>query len=266
MDHDPRDAETGSPPIFNVPATMLALIALLVAVQALRATATAQMDLTLIHDLAFVPARLTAWLSPETVVERLIELRDGEEEDVRAAMIGQFYLSGGVKPWTLVTYAALHGGWAHLAVNAAWLLAFGSAVNRRFGSARFMALAIATAAGGALVHLAVHPADFSPMVGASAVAAGAMGAATRFIFQPGAPLGGSLSPLAGEAAYRAPAPPWREALRDRRAALFLGSWFVMNLVFGLFAHPLGLSDSPVAWEAHIGGLLAGFFLFDLLDP
>jgi membrane associated rhomboid family serine protease len=48
--------------------------------------------------------------------------------------------------------------------------------------------------------------------------------------------------------------------------MFLGSWFVINLVFGLVAGPLGVTDASIAWEAHVGGLLAGLVLFPLLDP
>ena len=40
--------------------------------------------------------------------------------------------------WTPVTYAFLHGGWAHLIVNLVWMFAFGSAVARRFGLVRFL--------------------------------------------------------------------------------------------------------------------------------
>jgi membrane associated rhomboid family serine protease len=30
--------------------------------------------------------------------------------------------------------------------------------------------------------------------------------------------------------------------------------------------PIGGNDQPVAWEAHIGGFVAGLVLFSLFDP
>ena len=47
--------------------------------------------------------------------------------------------------------------------------------------------------------------------------------------------------------------------------IFLVVWLVTNFVFGAFARPLGLSDMPVAWVAHLGGFFAGIVLFPLFD-
>jgi membrane associated rhomboid family serine protease len=33
-----------------------------------------------------------------------------------------------------------------------------------------------------------------------------------------------------------------------------------------FVQPLGLMDASIAWEAHIGGFLAGLVIFPVLDP
>jgi hypothetical protein len=89
----------------------------------------------------------------------------------------------------------------------------------------------------------------------------------RFAFQPGAPLGpGPRLPGANEEAYRGPALPLAGVLRDGRALTFLLVWFGCNILFGAFARPIGIGDPTVAWEAHIGGFLAGLFAFALFDP
>jgi membrane associated rhomboid family serine protease len=119
------------------------------------------------------------------------------------------------------------------------------------------------------MHFLTHMADLEPVIGASAVVSGTMAAVTRFAFQPGAPLGETLGlgVRHGEAStYRLPAPPLREILRDRRAVSFLVIWFLVNFIFGVFSAQLGGGDAPVAWEAHVGGFLAGFFLFPWFDP
>jgi membrane associated rhomboid family serine protease len=102
------------------------------------------------------------------------------------------------------------------------------------------------------------------MIGASAAISGTMAAAMRFAFQHGGPLG----MLRGEddEAYRVPALPLIGVLRDSRVFLFLVVWFGMNIVFGLISLPIGGNDQPVAWQAHIGGFLAGLLLFSWFDP
>ena len=79
--------------------------------------------------------------------------------------------------------------WTHLGVNAIWMLAFGSAVARRFGAMRFLAFFVVTAAAGAAMHLLTNAGSQAPMIGASAAISGAMAAAMRFAFQRGGPLG-----------------------------------------------------------------------------
>ena len=168
----------------------------------------------------------------------------------------------------MLTYALLHADWTHLSVNGLWLTAFGAPVARRFGAARFLALFAVTSIAGALAHYIMHPVDLTPVIGASAAVSGLTAAALRFMFQPGAPLGaqswyGRLPP---DAAARQPALSLGAAMRDRRVLQFAAIWFAVNLAVGLLAGPLGISDYGVAWEAHIGGFLAGFLLFALFDP
>jgi membrane associated rhomboid family serine protease len=148
-------------------------------------------------------------------------------------------------------------------VNAAWLLAFGSPLARRFGILRFLAFFAVAAIAGAALHLATHAGELVPMIGASAAISGAMAAAMRFVFQPGGPL----RRRPGEAPnYRAPAIPLRAALTDPRILVFLAVWLGVNLLFGLGAAPLLGENQSVAWEAHVGGFFAGLLLFDLFDP
>ena len=54
-------------------------------------------------------------------------------------------------------------------------------------------------------------------------------------------------------------------LSDRRVVSFLVVWFGLNLLTGLAGAGLGLGDATIAWQAHIGGFLAGLLLFPLFD-
>jgi membrane associated rhomboid family serine protease len=43
-------------------------------------------------------------------------------------------------------------------------------------------------------------------------------------------------------------------------------WLGINYLSSLIAEPLGVTDASIAWEAHVGGFLAGLLLFPLVDP
>ncbi len=230
-------------PILNVPAAVVVILAVLAAVHAVRVgLLSEQADRELLLTFAFMPVRY-----------------DG------ANMLGAVLPGGaGAQVWTFVTYALLHADFTHLAVNAIWLLAFGAPVARRFGTTRFLLFCAVTVAAGALAHLVAHAGAQNPMVGASAAISGMMGAATRFAFQ----RGGSLDFRRGADGDpdRIPAAPLLVALRNPRVLAFLAVWFGLNLLFGLGSISLGGADQSVAWEAHVGGFLAGILLFSIFDP
>jgi membrane associated rhomboid family serine protease len=165
--------------------------------------------------------------------------------------------------WTFVTYALIHANLTHLIFNALWLLAFGSPVARRFGPLRFTAFMAMTAAAGAAAHLATHFGELLPMVGASAAISGAMAAAARFAFQRGGPL--EMWRDRAEAS-RVPAAPLSVSLRDARVIAFLLVWFGVNILFGVFSMGMPGVEQAIAWQAHIGGFLAGLLAFAAFDP
>lgn len=238
-------------PVFNIPAIIVAILAALAALHVLRINLSDEAGFHFLSELAFIPARLTALFDPAGVRVALarIAVRGSDGPDN-----GLLALLGDTSPklWTMVTYSGLHAGWTHLGLNGLWLLAFGSPVARRFGAARFAALFAATAIAGALAHVLAHPYGLAPVIGASASVSGAMGAALRFAFQQGGP--------------RSPPLPVARVFTDPRTLPFLAVWFVVNIATGLAAVPFGLSDSNIAWEAHVGGLVAGLLLFPLFDP
>lgn len=252
-------------PIFNAPGIVLALVASFLALHAWRESMTLEASFRMLSDFAFVPGRFTFAINPDELLRRI---QDALADMSPAEAAASRYLlgDGGAKPWTLVTYAFLHGNWSHALLNSMWLMVFGSAVARRFGAPRFLGLMVVSAIGAALVHYVTHRFDLTPIVGASGAVSGAMGAAVRFVFQPGAPLGPTLAFGRDSDAYAQSAPPLRVVMSDRRVFGFVAAWFVLNFVFGANAVALGASDSPVAWEAHVGGFLVGLVLFPFFDP
>lgn len=164
-----------------------------------------------------------------------------------------------------LSYALLHGSWLHVLTNSIWMLAFGSALAWRFGTKRFLLFSALCAVTGAGIHFLAHPTSLIPTVGASAAISGHMAAVGRFAFSAGGPLG--RSPLRRDQSnFLKPAEPLSAVLRNRSAMTFIGIWFAMNLLFGLSGSGLGEEGARIAWEAHLGGFLAGLLLFPILDP
>lgn len=262
-DHAPSPTPPRKPrePVFNVPGVILALVAVLVAIHAVMEAIGYRSAFDVVLDWGFVPATWTLRLDDGAVDSIIQRALDGDPASVRRSLdTARFVLAesdGGF--WTALTYAFLHGSWMHVGLNCVWLLAFGSPVARRIGTERFLFLVGITAICGALLHWATNPYDVTPVIGASATVSGMMAASVRFVFSP------RLFP--GMPAHLSPRLGLVEMLGNRTAMLFIGIWFSINLLFGLAAVPLGLvSDGGIAWEAHIGGFVAGLFLFPLFDP
>lgn len=170
--------------MFNVPPVVLATVAALLLVHAVRMLLlTDAQDNRLLLSFAFIPARYVS--TPQS-----------------ALLPGGF----GAGLWTFFSYAFLHANLLHLGFNLAWLLPFGSALARRFGAWQFTIFMLVTAAAGALADFAANPAALEPMIGASAAIAGAMAGAMRFIFQKGGPLELWRQGIGDGETYRLPAP------------------------------------------------------------
>jgi membrane associated rhomboid family serine protease len=231
--------------MFNVPPVVVATVAVLVIVHGLRMLIlTDAEDLRFLLTFAFIPARYDL-----------------------APVAGRVFPGGfSADLWTFFTYAFLHADLLHIGINVAWLLPFGTALARRFGAWRYVGFMLAVAAAGAFAHLVTHRGAMVPMIGASAAISGAMAAALRFVFQQGGPLG-LLRGGSNDDAYRVPAASLAATLRDLRFLMFLGAWVGLNALFGLGSVSIGeAADQQIAWQAHIGGFLAGLVLFNAFDP
>lgn len=126
--------------------------------------------------------------------------------------------------WRLFSAMFLHLDFVHVGFNMWALFLFGPAVERRFGSVSFAALYLACGlGGGAMYHLVGR---LEPAIGASGAIFGIFGALIA-------------------ATYRQ---------RHTPAGRAVFSQLVMLLALNL-AIPLIVPN--VAWEAHVGGLVAG---------
>lgn len=217
----------GREPVFNIPVVILVLTALCALIYfAEYYILSAEQDMHFMLNFAFIPARFT-------------------------------YADGFFDPaalFTLTSYSLMHGSFAHLAVNMVWLIAFGSPLAGRLGVGRFIGFWVVTAIASALTHYAIYPASTTPLVGASGAISGMMGAAARYGFRRVSPYGENrhLTAFAG------PILPIRVTLTYKPVLTFVGFWFIINIATGLYTGT-SMGMAGIAWEAHIGGFLAGFF-------
>ena len=137
-------------PIFNVPAGVLAVLAVLIAVHVALSLMTEDQFTWWVLALAFIPARYSGLAA---------QLPGGEP-----AVFTSF-----------VTHMAVHAELIHLAFNSLWLLAFGSVLCMRIGSLRFLTFSISGGIAGALLFLALNPGLAAPVIGASGAVSAMMG-------------------------------------------------------------------------------------------
>jgi membrane associated rhomboid family serine protease len=152
----------------------------------------------------------------------------------------------------IFTSMFLHGGFLHIASNLWSLWVFGPALEDRLGSQRFAALYLLSGVAAALMHVLFNFSSDVPTLGASGAIAGVIaGYARRFPYA------------------------WVNILQPiviipvffmMPAVLFAGLWFLSQIMqaAGSLAMPGGAGG--IAWWAHIGGFLAGWFLLKRMAP
>jgi membrane associated rhomboid family serine protease len=154
------------------------------------------------------------------------------------------------------TSSLLHAGWMHLVLNMVWLAAFASPLATRIGPVRFVLFWCFATAASLLLHYLAHAGDMIPVIGASGAISGMMGAAARFGFR--TDRSSRMPNFVGRRLSL------RETFQSRQVVVFLGVWLLINFAAGAGLDLSG-SDGSIAWEAHIGGMLAGLFGIALFD-
>ena len=150
----------------------------------------------------------------------------------------------------LIGSAFLHADWGHVLMNAIMMLAVGAGVlkwtgTRMAGIIVFGIVCLASQMGGAAAHLIAHRPDGPGAVGASGIVSGLVA-------------GALLVMLANRTAQQ------RLRLMRVQVGVILVGFVVANVIFAYGF--LFLNDSGIAWEAHVGGFVAGGLTLWLLAP
>lgn len=134
----------------------------------------------------------------------------------------------------LLSHMLLHGDWTHVWLNIGFLAVFGTVCERAMGGWRTLLLLLISGVAGALAFTVVAPASEAALIGASGAVYGAAGGMIRVVFL----RRGSL-----------------------RAAITFGAVLMgVNVVIGVFGGAIFGGGQEIAWQAHIGGFLAGLAL------
>ncbi|MEM7270689.1 MAG: rhomboid family intramembrane serine protease, partial [Pseudomonadota bacterium] len=139
---------------------------------------------------------------------------------------------------TFVSHAVLHGGMLHLFMNTAIFLSIGSILARGLGPQRFLALYAVSAIGGALLFALISDTN-GPLVGASGALFGFFGALKRWEWK------------------------WM-AITGRRSQRFWGTIIGLAVINVVLA--LSFQGAEIAWEAHLGGFIAGWLIAPVIAP
>ncbi len=224
-------------PFFRAPKVVLILIAILVGVHVAILLAGEDWQVWSLYALSFIPARIS-----------------GD---------APFPAIWGSQVWSFVTYGLLHADMMHLFFNSLWLLVFGSVVARRLGAFKFLVLACVSTIMGAVATLLTHWGEVAIVIGASGAVSGLMAAAIPLMYGAGLRLGDT---------YRmdiATVRPLRplEILTNRRAFIFTLVWIAVTLFSGAsgWTGASFMEEGRIAWEAHLGGFVAGLIAFYWLD-
>lgn len=150
---------------------------------------------------------------------------------------GVFASGPGFSLWQLFSYAFLHGGLMHLAVNMFGLYMFGSPLEHVFGTRRYLAYYFSCVLSAAIVQLIVLAISgtFVPTVGASG---GVFGLLLGFAM---------LFPNQRVVLLFPPIP--------MRARTFAFVYAAVELLLGVTG-----TQSGVAHFAHLGGMVGGYLL------
>ncbi|MDD1650713.1 MAG: rhomboid family intramembrane serine protease [Methylococcaceae bacterium] len=208
-----------------------------------------------------VPLEHTPWITWTLILGNLLMFLHGqslEPDDLRSfqylhGLVAARYMhpdwastSGFPVDYTpLVTSMFLHGSWLHLIFNMWLLWIFGDNIEDRMGGVRYLAFYLMCGLIAGLTHMYANPVSVVPTIGASGAIAGVMGA---YFF---------LFPYARIVIWVFFLPLFIEV----PAIAFLGLWVIIQLYKVTTGLGSSASYSDVAWFGHLGGFLAGMFLY-----
>jgi len=151
-------------------------------------------------------------------------------------------------PTWLTPFTAMftHAGLLHLGGNMLFLWIFGNNVEDSMGPVRFVVFYVLAGLAATGLQLVFGPDSVTPNLGASGAIAGVLGA--YIVTYPRAKVVTLVVLI------------FFFTILELPATLFLGIWFVQQLIFGALTSANTVAGGGVAYWAHVGGFVAGLLL------
>jgi membrane associated rhomboid family serine protease len=151
-------------------------------------------------------------------------------------------------PTWLTPFTAMftHAGLLHLGGNMLFLWIFGNNVEDAMGPVRFVVFYLLAGLAATGLQLVFGPDSVTPNLGASGAIAGVLGA--YIVTYPRARVVTLVVLI------------FFFTILELPATLFLGIWFVQQLIFGALTSANTVAGGGVAYWAHVGGFVAGLLL------
>ncbi|HXO76267.1 MAG TPA: rhomboid family intramembrane serine protease [Puia sp.] len=170
--------------------------------------------------------------------------------------------SGLFKPYQLVTYLFLHGGWSHVLYNMLALWMFGSVLENHWGSKRFLTFYVISGIGAAVCHLLVLYNEMTPIF--QEIQTYPPDLQQQYLFSPNSPLNQATVGASGAIFGCMAAMAWlfpNEYIYYNFLFPIKAKWFVLIYAgIELFSGVKATAGDNVAHWAHLGGGLVGLLL------
>lgn len=193
--------------------------------------------------------RMTPVVKNLVIINVLVFLAQSAMPKLEPLLMGHYPLGANFEPWQVITHMFMHGSLTHIFFNMFALVVFGSALERAWGSKRFLQYYMLCGIGAFFIYEATvgyevfQLTDSISFEGLAGRVVGASGCVYGLL------LGfGMLFPNTELILLFPPIP-------------IKAKYFV--IIYGLIELSLAMSNSPgdnVAHVAHLGGMLFGFLL------
>lgn len=149
----------------------------------------------------------------------------------------------------VLSYMFLHAGWWHYLLNMLVLWIFSDNIEDVMGPWRFLVFYVICGVGALALHVVFFPSSTVPILGASGAIAGVMGA--YFLLYPHSRILVLIPIIIIPYFVNVP------------ALVFLGLWFLIQVISGISTLANPGEGGGIAWWAHAGGFLAGMLLLPI---
>lgn len=200
-----------------------------------------------------------------------IFLNEAQYSNLVVSHFGVFYFASPLfKPWQIITYMFLHGGWEHILFNMFALFSFGPILEYTIGSKKFFNLYFICGIGAVLFQMIVQAIEIHYYTGAFTMAANtpiysqaALQQITAIYYGPVVGASGAIFGVL--VAFGILFPNLELMILFIPVPIKAKYIIPLYIIFEIFSSTGVLGSDNVAHLAHLGGALIAFILIKIWD-